>query len=86
MAILTAYAAMNDDTCKQCGRPLASHRGETMADYVTGWDTCPAMEALDFDQAEKRELDEPERKQGRDPDRARTWAVWRRDEPSPFDN
>ena len=84
VAIMTAWLGIHDDTCQHCGRPTASHVGETSDDYATGWTVCPSMQALDADQAEQRERDEPLRKQGLDPERSRLWVAWRRDEPSPI--
>ena len=57
IAILDAWHALNADLCI-CGRPRAIHATEAAADYVTGVDTCPAIAALDEQQAAKSIDDE----------------------------
>lgn len=97
-AIITAWQRLVDRQCPQCHRPLALHRAEADAcreqgaddpdyaaslNYGVGYLTCPAVVALDHRQAQQEKADEPARKAGRSPERARTWLTWRTDEGPP---
>ncbi len=95
-AIIAAWQGLNDRLCMQCGRPLALHRAEVeecaesddpnlaaAGNYGVTFLTCPANLALDLRQAQQEKADEPARKAGRHPERARTWLTWRIDEGPP---
>lgn len=57
LAIHTAWDALNASLCV-CGRPVAVHDGQTLDDYHTAYDECPAVAALDWSQAAKSIDDE----------------------------
>lgn len=78
MAILQAWLRARDDLCPQCGQPLDGHEAEDPATIHTGYRTCPRTAALDRAQAArfKTAEDERARKDGLNPERARTWLAW----------
>jgi hypothetical protein len=55
-----------------CGEPVASHKGKTAEDYGGAFLTCPAIEALDAEQA-KLAKREGQKDAKPDPSRARAW-------------
>jgi len=57
-----------------CGEPTASHEGKTAADYGGAFLTCPAIEALDAEQASRAKQDGNTTAKP-DPSRARAWLV-----------
>ena len=57
-----------------CGHPVASHEGKTAADYGGAFLTCPAIEALDAEQASRAKQD-GNKDAKPDPSRARAWLV-----------
>lgn len=91
VALLGAWADLKTQLCPSCGRPKQMHNGQTSDDYRVGYTTCPAVEALNIEQAAKAAEDEEARKGFDDdnpskrinPDRARTWFAWTADEGPP---
>lgn len=96
-AIVCEWLRLNERLCPQCHRPLSLHKAEVAdhadtadpneaaaGNYGTGFLTCPATIALDRAQAQVEKSDEPLRKQGLHPDRARNWLTWRHDEGRPI--
>jgi len=57
-----------------CGEPVAAHEGKTAADYGAAFLTCPAIEALDAEQASRAKQD-GNKDAKPDPSRARAWLV-----------
>lgn len=84
VAILTAWRQLQETLCPKCGRPVALHEGQTRHDYAVGYNLCPAVEALEAEQAAQHKADEPLRKQGLNPDRARMWHAFLPGEPNPI--
>ena len=98
--IVTEWLRLNERLCPQCRRPLSLHKAEvaecadapdpTVAastNYGAAFLTCPATIALDQAQANVEKADEPQRRQGLHPERARNWLTWRSDEGQPtFDD
>lgn len=84
MSILLAWAELDETSCRHCGRPRAIHEHQSAEDYNTGYDGCPAMEAIDASQARIAEAEDAQAlKAGRNPERWRTWYAWTDDEPPP---
>lgn len=57
-----------------CGEPITSHEGKTSADYAAPFLTCPALVALDEEQAAQAKRD-GHKDAKPDPSRARGWIV-----------
>lgn len=57
-----------------CGEPWASHEGKTADDYGAAFTVCPAIEALDAEQARLAKRD-GNRDAKPSPSRARGWFV-----------
>lgn len=88
-AILLAWEALTEALCPGCGRPKEMHPTETADDYEAGFDVCPAMERIAYEQAEAA-LDDQKWREAQTKesplhhlplDRARTWSAWHRGHP-----
>lgn len=85
MALLDAWGRLNESLCI-CGRPRAVHAEQVEDDYLTGYDECPAIKALDRAQAaisiDDEQASEQARKSGDEitarmtPERPRSWVAW----------
>ena len=98
--IIAAWQRLNERLCPQCKRPLSLHKQESAHHaaahdpdeaasraYGVAYLTCPATLAIDRAQAQQDKADEPKRRAGLSPDRARTWMSFRADEGLPdFDD
>ena len=83
-AIITAWTKLARTACTRCGRPWAIHDSDSEDDYAVGYNTCTASVALDRAQALQHKRDEPDLKQGLNPERARQWATWTDEEGPPW--
>lgn len=81
--IVTAWQQLQHHLCDLCGRPVEIHEHDQLGDYESGYVECTATRFLDMAQARKHTEDEPQRKKGFNPDRARRWLVWLRSEGRP---
>jgi hypothetical protein len=77
-ALLVLLEEWEQSLCK-CGQPMGSHAGKTAADYGAAFITCPAIEALDAEQAKRAVTDGHENVKP-DPSQARLWLVRTLDE------
>lgn len=91
------WEGLERQVCRLCGYPLALHAEEDEEATALGLDplraspenygvyaiACPATTKLDEIQARTHKAEEGKRKNGRDPDRARSWFVRRKGDPMP---
>ncbi len=86
-ALITAWLALQDDLCPQCGRPSEVHKTDKPDDYQPAFYSCTATRALDdfqtawakggagLPKAARMQAadDKRRREQGFHPDRPRMW-------------
>lgn len=81
--IIRSWLRLQHHLCTKCGRPWAVHDTDHVDDYSVGYLTCTATEAIAIEQAAQHAKDEPDIKRGLNPDAARQWTSWTRDEGPP---